>query len=120
MAQAMAFGFHEVQARPKPVPGCLAWLGPGFWPEAKPCTSLTVYSAVTAVSGLSSPVKLKCGPVQRCPDQHPAVTSVTLWQSVQNYPGCPVASRFADAQQSDCLVCLWWIQIVSPPCQKRR
>jgi len=27
MAQAMAFGFHEVQARPKPVPDQPVWLG---------------------------------------------------------------------------------------------
>jgi len=27
MAQAMAFGFHEVRARPKPVPGQPVWLG---------------------------------------------------------------------------------------------
>jgi hypothetical protein len=46
MAWAIGFGFLEVQARLKPTPGQQFWLGLvwpvwlGFWPEAKPCTSL--------------------------------------------------------------------------------
>jgi hypothetical protein len=34
--------------------------------------------------------------IQLCPDQHPTVGSVTLWGTIQNYPACPVAPRFAD------------------------
>jgi len=43
MAWAICFGFQEGQARPKTTPGQHFWLGLawlGFWPEAKPCTSL--------------------------------------------------------------------------------
>jgi hypothetical protein len=43
MAWAIGFGFQEGQVRPKPTPGQHFWLGLawlGFWPEAKPCTSL--------------------------------------------------------------------------------
>jgi hypothetical protein len=54
MAWAIGFVFQEVQARPKPTPGQhswpglydLAWLG--FWPEAKPCTSLSPLSSADA------------------------------------------------------------------------
>src|SRR6266436_8170889 len=53
MAWAIGFGFQKVQARPKPTPGQHFWLGLtwpvwlglawlGFWPEAKPSTSLLI------------------------------------------------------------------------------
>jgi hypothetical protein len=38
--------------------------------------------------------------VQPCPDRHPAVGSMMLWGTVQNYPACPVAPWFADAHQT--------------------
>jgi len=34
--------------------------------------------------------------VQLCPDQHPTVSSMALWGSVQSYLACAVASEFAD------------------------
>lgn len=34
--------------------------------------------------------------VQLCPDWHPAVGSMALWGTIQNYPACPVGPRFAD------------------------
>jgi len=34
--------------------------------------------------------------VQLGSDQHPAVSSMALWGSIQSYPACAVASEFAD------------------------
>ena len=41
-------------------------------------------------------VQSRCGPVQCCPDRHPAVTSMALWDTVQKYPACSAGTRFAD------------------------
>jgi hypothetical protein len=46
--------------------------------------------------GLWTAVETWRGAIQLCPDRHPAVSSMTLWGSIQNYPACPVAPRFAD------------------------
>ena len=41
-------------------------------------------------------VQSRRGPVQCCPDRHPAVTSMALWDTVQKYPACSAGTRFAD------------------------
>jgi len=41
-------------------------------------------------------VQSRHGPVQCCPDRHPAVTSMALWDTVQKYPACSAGTRFAD------------------------
>jgi hypothetical protein len=41
-------------------------------------------------------VQSRRGLVQCCPDQHPAMTSMALWDTVQKYPACSADTRFAD------------------------
>jgi hypothetical protein len=65
---------------------------------SKPGRYFWYYHFRMSCPGLWTDVEIWRRAVQLCPDRHPAVSSMELWESVQTYPACAVASEFADVE----------------------